>query len=353
LGLIAIALNDAGVELASRDALLAESPGYAIVEKGGFLVGASARRHSKLKPRLAHNLFWDGLSTETLARPVPEATMVSDLAAAHLAHLWDRRPADTEGAIFVVPGTYSERQLGLLLGIAEACRVPALGLVDTALACCHQPFNGNALLHLDLHLHRVVLTVLEQGTRLQRTAATSSETVGLVSFYETWINLLAAQYVRESRFDPLHRGETEQEIHDRLPDWLNNLLEQSSTLVEMRAGDGRVHAIELARDAVVAAAGDAYECIATLITDARPRHPVSLLLSHRLSVLPGCVQRLARLADLQIVPLPPGAAAVGALRHAAHLTSGSPNTLTLSLPWRAKPELRPPPGPPPARVNET
>ncbi len=353
MGLIAIALNDAGVELASGDTLLLESPGFAIVEEGGFLVGAPARRHSKLKPRLVHNLFWDGLSTETLARPVPQAAMVADLAAAHLAHMWDRRPVDAEGAIFAVPGTYSEQQLGLLLGIAEECGVPARGLVDAALACCHQPFTGNPLLHLDLHLHRVVLTVLEQGTRLHRTAATSSEAVGLVSLYETWINLVAAQFVRESRFDPLHRGETEQEMHDRLADWLNNLLEQSSTLVEMRAGDGRVHAIELARDGVVAAAGDAYECIARLVTDVRPRSPFSLLLSHRLCALPGCAQRLARLTDVQIVPLPPGAAALGALRHAAHLSSGPPNTLTLSLPWRAKPELRPPPGPPPARVNET
>lgn len=353
MGLVAIALNDAGVELASGDALLLESPGYAIVDDGGFLVGEPAMRHSKLNPRLVHNLFWDGLSTQTLARPVPQASMVADLAAAHLAHLWDRRPADAEGAIFVVPGTYTQQQLGLLLGIAEEHRVPVRGLVDAALASCRQPSSNNVLLHLDLHLHRVVLTVLEQGTRLHRRSATSSEAVGLFSLHENWIKLVAGQFVRESRFDPLHRGETEQEMHDRLPGWLKNLLEQSSTLVEMRAGDGRVHAIELTRDAVVAAAGDAYERIAELIADARPRRPLSLLLSHRLCALPGCVQQLALLDDVQIVSLPPGAAALGALRHAAHLTGGPPNTLTLSLPWRTKPKLRPPTGPPPERVDET
>jgi hypothetical protein len=353
LGLLAIALNDAGVALASGRSLLVESPGYAIVEDGGFLVGEPARRHSKINPRLVHNRFWDGLSTEALARPAPQATLVADLAAAHLAHLWDRRPDDTEGAIFVVPGTYSQQQLGLLLGIAEERRVPVRGLMDAALACCHQPCSSGALLHLDLHLHRAVLTVLEQGTRLHRAAVTSTEAVGLVSLYETWAKLVAKQFVRESRFDPLHGGETEQEMHDRLPNWLRNLVEQSSTLVEMRASDGRVHAIELARDAIVAAAGDAYEDIARLLTDRVSQGPGSLLLSHRLCALPGCVQRLGDLADLQIVPLAPGAAALGALRHAAHLSNGPPNTLTLSLPWRAKPELRPPAGPPPQRVNET
>ena len=353
MGLLAIALDDAGVALASGHSLLVESPGYAIVEDGSLLVGEPARRHSKINPRLVHNRFWDCLSNETLARPVSQATVVADLAAAHLAHVWDRRPVDAEGAIFVVPGTYTEQQLGLLLGIAEEHRVPVRGLVDAALACCHQPCTDNALLHLDLHLHRLVLTVLEQGTRLHRTAATSTEAVGLISLYETWIKLVGGQFVRESRFDPLHRGETEQEMHDRLPIWLESLRQQSGTRVEMRASDGRVHAIELARDAVVAAAGEAYERIARLVTDSRPRRPVSLLLSHRLCALPGCMQRLGGLDDLQIVPLAPGAAALGALRHAAHLTSGPPNTLTLSLPWRAKPALRPPPGPPPQRVNET
>ena len=354
MGLLAIALNDAGVALASGRSLLVESPGYAIVEDGGFLVGEPARRHSKINPRLVHNRFWDGLSTEALARPAPQATLVADLAAAHLAHLWDRRPDDTEGAIFVVPGTYSQQQLGLLLGIAEERRVPVRGLVDAALACCHQPCSNGALLHLDLHLHRVVLTVLEQG---HPAAPCGRQPVPKPS---AWFP--STRPGQSSLLDNSYANRVSIRCTVARPSRRCTIVFPTGckTSLSSRARSSRCAPAtaactpsSLRADAVVGAAGDAYEGIARLLTDSVSQRPVSLLLSHRLCALPGCVQRLGDLADLQIVPLAPGAAALGALRHAAHLSNGPPNTLTLSLPWRVKPELRPPAGPPPQRVDET
>ena len=39
-----------------------------------------------------------------------------------------------EAVILALPGTYSGDQLGLLLGIAQACGMPVRGMVDSAVA---------------------------------------------------------------------------------------------------------------------------------------------------------------------------------------------------------------------------
>ena len=56
-----------------------------------------------------------------------------------------------------MPGFRTERQLGILLGIARSLEMPVVGLVDSALAVAQgQPFA--TCIHLDVHLHRAVAT---------------------------------------------------------------------------------------------------------------------------------------------------------------------------------------------------
>ena len=72
---------------------------------------------------------------------------------------------DTNEVLLAVPGSFSADQLSLILGIAKACKMPVVGMVDAAVAASAHGFPGARLLHLDLLLHRVVLTEMTQGGR--------------------------------------------------------------------------------------------------------------------------------------------------------------------------------------------
>ena len=50
------------------------------------------------------------------------------------------------------------------------------------------------------------------------------------------VKLIAQVFVRTTRFDPLHRGESEQALYLRLPGWLEELRQRETTTLVMEAG---------------------------------------------------------------------------------------------------------------------
>jgi hypothetical protein len=101
---LAIELRDTGVRLASAQGVLAESPGYALVDARNLLVGERALRRSRLDPRHATNRFWQRLSMDPVTHPHPSARTQADLVHAHLLHLWETAGSDDEEIIFAIPG---------------------------------------------------------------------------------------------------------------------------------------------------------------------------------------------------------------------------------------------------------
>mgnify|MGYP002066408789 CR=1 FL=1 len=96
---------------------------------------------------------------------------LADLAHAHMLHLWETEGGNEDQIVIAVPGLYTEEQLGLLLGIAEACHIPVGGLVDAAVAAAVDRPARSKCLHLDIHLHRAVLTELDRGSHRARVQA--------------------------------------------------------------------------------------------------------------------------------------------------------------------------------------
>lgn len=348
--LAAIELNDMGVAVAAGDQIRVVSPGYALLSPQGVLVGRDAYQQSSLEPRRVHRRFWRDLGTDPLTRPVRGARTVADLASLHLSHVWEMAGPGLDEIIMVVPGNLSRPQLGLLLGIAGTLGLPVAGLLDTALAVSRKPHPSHTLLHLDLQLHAAVITVLEQGTRLRVIATRSVDGAGWLDFEDRWLKCIAAQFVRETRFDPLHRAEGEQILRGLLPGWLSALRGVERIGIEMRSADGRVHGIELHRRVLVEATAELNHRLTQLVTSNRGSGPAVLQISHRVRDLAGLSQALAALPELEVVALPAGAAALGALQRAQHIRGGPVNTLTASLPWLTPPRLTPPSTPPPGRA---
>lgn len=316
MGLLAIELNDAGIVVAKNQELLPASPGYALLDRKQLIVGADAHRRAHLKPGLINNDFWRRLSQETLPQPSPWAQTYADLAYAHLAQIWEATKTGTNGVLFAVPGSFDKAQLGLLLGIAKALSIPVVGMVDAAVAAVETRSASGRLLHLEIQLHQTVLTILETETQ-ERTAVEVLPKLGIVSAYESWAKLIADQFVRTTRFDPFHRGSTEQALYDELPAWLHRLSTQPEAVLEMQASDS-VYSTTLKRDQLVLAAQDRYDGIVQRVS-AQTQSDTVLQVSDRLAALPGLLARLRSVRECQVLSLKPGAAALGTLRHAEHI----------------------------------
>ena len=138
---------------------------------------------------------------------------------------------------------------------------------------------------------------------------------GLSALLQTWMQMLAEQFVRKTRFDPLHEAGSEQRLSDRLLAWLGELREAERTGVAMQFGE-RALEIELERAQVIAAAEPHYGEVLRLVQAARVAGmPIELRVSERIASLPGLLDRLGSLRDCAIQVLPPGAAALGALQY--------------------------------------
>ncbi len=319
----ALELVDAGLVMVSPRGNVSEpSPGLAVVDGSTLLVGLDAVPVARLKPRRLHSRFWRDLGTAPLARPFPHHLRTADLAHAHLQEVWESGRSTAEEVVLAIPGFYSEEQLGLLLGVARACKMPVGGLVDAAVAATANRATGPHCLHLDLHLHRAVLTELEHRTEVVRGAVWEENHVGLLPLYDIWARALARIFVRRTRFDPLHRAATEQELYVQLPGHLAALGKGETTPVTFSSG-GRRHTAELQQSDVVDAAASSYQRLSEWVKNHAGSDETTILVADRLAVLPGFVDHLVESTGLDVQALHRAAAASGALHHANTICSAA------------------------------
>jgi hypothetical protein len=334
---VAIELVDAGLVPARDGAVAAPSPGVALLDAGGIVVGREAAAQYRLKPVQAFDRFWSDLTSDPLPRPVPAARSRADLAYAHLAALWSELAAEGDEALFVVPGTLRDAQLGLLAGIARAASIPVAGYVDLAVAAC-APLEAQAsVLHLDLQLHQAVLTELGGGEVLRRLRLEVAPRVGLRALQSAWAGLVSEAMVRRTRFDPLHQAASEQQLYDRLPGWLAAAADAEAVEVEVDASAG-TFGVSLRREQFAFAAEAYYTQLVELVQAARRAgEPVTLVLSSRSAALPGLSARCAAMPEVEVVTLDEGAAAVAARKRRDLIGSTGAPALVTALPRAVAP----------------
>jgi hypothetical protein len=337
---VALELADAGLlALPEEGEAPAPSPGLALVVDDRIIVGREAAARARLTPRRAHNRFWVDISTETLGRPFGRQLRAADLAWNHLAEVWSEVGRGAESAILVVSGGRSADQLGLILGVARSAGLPVDGMVDAAVAGSVGWIDRGPAIHLDIELHRAVLTVLEAGPSVTRVL--TSDRVGLSALHEAWLRLAAGRFLKVTRFDPLHSAASEQALSDRLELALTELRRGNTTKLSLSAG-GQVHTVELARDAFESTAQPWYREIDQLIRSAHDRRPGSIVVTARAAAMPGLVERLSGPDGIEVVELPFASAPAGALRFAEEIRSpGNALPLVTSLAPPSTPAVEP------------
>src|SRR5512139_3007171 len=229
---LALEINDAGLVLARDGQIVAEEPACAMLDGRAPQTGAAAAKRARLQPLFAETRHWQELGTAALPRAMPAATTYADVAYAQLTQL--AREAGARGdTLYAVPPWYTREQLAVLLGVAHEAGLPAVGLVDAALAAAAlEPAPGFAL-HLEMTLHRAVITELEHAGDLRRVRCEMLPQHGWLALQQAWADAIAAAFVRNTRYDPLHEAAGEQRLWDGLPGWLGTIARDGAVTVEL------------------------------------------------------------------------------------------------------------------------
>jgi len=317
--LLTLEINDIGIMAAAgqpprllpvdQDSL--QSPGFAVADRKKLVVGRTARKQAHLSPRFTFDAFWDHLSTETLPQRLPRIRSHAEIAYLHLEQIWKKTRPGVDEVVMAVPVHFDQHSLGIILSIARELSIPLRGFVALATAAANQVPPGGTLLHMDLHLHRFEVTRMAIDDRISPGDSRWLEEKGLLHLQRRWAESVATEFVQTTRFDPLHRATTEQELYDRLPALLADIQNQGSAVFEMRSGQA-VHRMTISRDLLTRAVEPVFTEIRRLAGQMRDNQPVSIQYTHRLAALPGFESLLADMAQVHPLPLPLGAAALGA-----------------------------------------
>ncbi len=333
MSLIVLEIHDGGIlctdtegrlQPTETDAL--ESPGFALLRGRDLLVGTPAYHQARRHPRQTNCRFWEAFDAQPLRSPEFEGYSHAELAYRHLEGVWRQIKTDQAEVILVVPDHYGDKELGLLLGIASTLGMPIRGLISQALAGNPPQAYPWFDFHVDLHLHRLVLTAVDGRTRPRVCRHATIVDQGREALHRQWVRMLADAFVRQTRFDPLYAAESEQTLHDRLPG-ITDAEERSDPIqVEMQA-DGRTHRIQVERRALTAPYAPWIASLAATVAAwqealSAPPEASRLVLTHRAAALPEFAPQLESVTGLNARRLPVGTAAANALAYAGLFAGG-------------------------------
>lgn len=228
-----------------RDNSALQSPGYALLAGQQYQFGSEARAAARLQPRNINTRFWWQLNTEALQPALGTARHTADLAHAHLLDIHARADAPTE-LFLTVSGSMQRDQLALLLGIIQQCPFDAVGLVNRSVALASLYGGPGRLFHLEVQLHQALVSELAESNgavELQRSVPLPG--CGLLQLQERLVEVIAAAFIRQTRFDPRRKADTEQALYDALPEALRHLRQQSEANIEVNGYRARINRSEL------------------------------------------------------------------------------------------------------------
>jgi hypothetical protein len=128
---------------------------------------------------------------------------------------------DHHGIALTLPAYLDTAQVALAAATATRSKLPLLGIVPTALAAAltahaEQPWSGAALV-ADADDHALTWSVVQvEGERARLIASETWPLLGLRSWRERLLDMLADRCVRQSRRDPRDCGDAEQSLYEQI-----------------------------------------------------------------------------------------------------------------------------------------
>jgi hypothetical protein len=334
LARIAAHINDAGITVLDGERIRFREPGFAYLDGNQLTTGNQAYQNARVNPRNIHHRFWSELSIEHLADRRFSHLSAADLVSSQLEHVQTCEGVGNNEMIVAVPSYLKSQNLGVFLGICGELNIPVVALVDAAVAATRREYRNAVPVHIDMSLHSASLARLSQPGHSQVERHEVLEGCGVFALYDVWINAVAAAFVEQSRFDPLHTAETEQMLLNRLGTWVTSASGRESVALEIEYR-GASYRAEIEALRLVAAAGPIYELIASKLRALfRAEDTPALQVTDRVSRMPGLVDMLKARVGGEIYVLEPGATARGALSRLRDRQAADGGiSLIRQLPW--------------------
>ncbi len=239
-----IDLLDTSIKLFHRDQLF-ESSGFVLHEDDNYIFGKDAEKKIRKKPHDLNNKFWWKLGTESLNPKLGNARHTADLAHQQLIYL-SRNHVLREPIVLAVPGSFSQNQLSLLLGIMAETPFEILGLIHRSALLAASEVCDDSLLHLEIQLHQasIVELVVHEGI----VSVTHSKTIpglGWLQLKERFAAEIGGIFVTQTRFDPRRQAHSDQQLYDKLPSILTRLCVESEMMCEIDGHTAQISAADL------------------------------------------------------------------------------------------------------------
>jgi hypothetical protein len=234
--LAVLELNDQSLLMRAEEGALIQEPGFAYLSAEGIETGEVARAAAWKEPQHSVNQYWCQLNQKPLPGKYKWARHNADIAFTQLKKLW-HGAGMPQSHIILVPGSFSNDQVSLVLGMIRALPAETSAVVDNALAMCLGPERD--YLFVDLQLHQTVLSVCRFGGGAVSIAEQEViPDLGMMQIYNRLTRHISDLVIRSYRYDPLHASESEQAICDRLPDWLGRLSWEPELSLKLNSEQG-------------------------------------------------------------------------------------------------------------------
>ena len=282
-----IEFNDQSLLIQSEDETRYSEPGFARLTDQGIQTGEEARANAWLEPLNVHNQHWCHLNQTPLAQAHKFARHHGDIAFAQLRNLWNQAGSPDE-LILLAPGSFTNAQLSLLLGLVGALPSQTRAVLDSALAACLDVERDT--IFVDIHLHESVVVVC--GPRDGSVTIVDEEVfpgVGMSQIYNSVARHISNSLIESYRFDPLHSSVTEQEIFDQVPHWLTRLGWEQDVSITLESEKGELPCI-LNRDKVKLLI---QERLTTIFPFMDEWPDCDIVLSHNSGVLAGLIDEFS------------------------------------------------------------
>ncbi len=233
------------------------------------------------------------------------------MAFAQLKQLCEQIRRPDESLVIAVPPFYDQAQLGMVVAMARELELELRGLVASPIALDLATDATGTILVIDCSLHRGIVSVLEATDELRLERNRIAPEVGLHAFRRQWVKAIGEEFVRHTRFDPLHDADTEQQLHDGLADTLEVLAAEGSAAISLRTG-AQVHRVTVTEQLLAHAGhGLVFRLVGDVQAAAAGAPIASIVLAHQAARIPGLLRALRQQIAAPIQSMEAGAAALG------------------------------------------
>ena len=197
----------------------------------------NAVKHCRLAPQQIYSRYWQQCDESSIAANGAGMRHAADLVWRHLRAL--KQQHSLQELALVVPSHYQASNLEILLGVAQACDLKVVALVNSAvLAVSNHAVADGLYNYIDLQLQQTVCSEVVVANGIAKLADIEVlHNVSAQLVQDALLKAMQHNFIQSDRFDPLHYAETEQQLFDQISLAAQNIEEhgKANLLVEHKS----------------------------------------------------------------------------------------------------------------------